>query len=147
VNRQNRPRRNDGEIRRAEYPQQAPSVYAAFFCPALNFAHRARWNAEIFRLADADMVCFATGAAPAVFATPTNTGFDSFFTFAQRAFCARAIRRREAADMTRIGADLVPVGWLVIRDAPVTFSDSMTAIALSNFSTCDCASRRSARSC
>jgi hypothetical protein len=93
-----------------------------------------------------------TGAKPDVFAAPV-AGCDSFRTFAHLAFCANAIFRREAADIKRFGADgdadadVIPVGWLVVRDAPEPFSDSITEIALSNFSTCDCASRRSARSC
>jgi hypothetical protein len=41
------------------------------------------------------------GAEPVVFAAPT-TGRDAFRTFAHLAFCASAILRREAADMTRV---------------------------------------------
>ena len=94
-----------------------------------------------------------TGAGEVVFAAATNTGCDSFRAIAHLAFCARAIFNREAFDIKRFGADgdadadMIPVGWLAFCDVPVPFSDSMTAIALSNFSTCDCASRRSARSC
>jgi hypothetical protein len=95
-----------------------------------------------------------TGAGLDVFVVgETNTGFDSFRTFAHLAFCARAIFNREAFDIRRFGADgnadadVIPVGWCVFGDVPEPFSDSITAIALSNFSTCDCASLRSARSC
>jgi hypothetical protein len=44
------------------------------------------------RLAGADPVDFAT-----------SVGRDCFRTLAHRAFCARAILRREAADMIRFG--------------------------------------------
>jgi hypothetical protein len=68
------------------------------------------------------MVCFGfAGADPFVFAAPT-TGFDSFRTFAHRAFCAAAIFRREAAETTR-------TGWFVLWDDPEPFNDSMTDIA------------------
>jgi hypothetical protein len=59
--------------------------YAAFFCPALIFAQRARIAAAIFLRAAADMVWGFAGADPVVFAAPT-TGFDSFRTFAHLAF-------------------------------------------------------------
>jgi hypothetical protein len=106
--------------------------------------------------AAADMVRLATGAGLVVFAAAeTNTGRDPFRTFAHLAFCARAIFRREAADMIRIGADgdadadadVIPVGWFTFPNVPVPFSDSIAEIAMSNFSICDCASRRSPRSC
>jgi len=73
--------------------------YAAFFCPALNFAHRARWNAAIFLRAAADIVRL-TGAEAVAFGAAT--GCDSFLAFAHLAFCASAILRREAADITRV---------------------------------------------
>ena len=108
------------------YSQSPP--YAAFFCPALNFAHLARWNAEIFLRAAADMVRF-TGAEPDVFVAPITTGCDSFRTLAHRALCASAIFRREAADTIRVGADVTPVGWLVVRDGPEPFNDTSSDIA------------------
>jgi hypothetical protein len=124
------------------YPQQLKllsSPYAAFFfCCALNFAHRARCAAAIFLRADADMVRF-TIAKPVVFFVPA-TDCAPFRILAHRAFCACAIFRREAADTIR-------VGWLALRDVPEPFNDSITEIALSSFSTCDCAAWRSARSC
>src|SRR5580692_12169949 len=73
--------------------------YAAFFC-CLIFAHRARWNAAIFRRAAADMVRF-TGTEPVVFAN--SAGCNSFRALAHLAFCACAIFRREAGDMIRVG--------------------------------------------
>jgi hypothetical protein len=118
--------------------------YAAFFCCALIRAHRALWNAAIFLRADGDIVCL-TGAETDVFFAAT-TGSDSFRIFAHRACCAKAIRRREAALMTLDGADTVRVGWVACRDVPVPFSDSMTEIAWSKFSTRNCACLRSARS-
>jgi hypothetical protein len=60
-----------------------------------------------------------TGAEEVVFAA---AGCDPFRAFAHRAFCASAIFRREAADMIRFG-------WLVLRDVPEPFNDSMTEIA------------------
>jgi hypothetical protein len=128
-------------------------VYAALFCPALSFAHFARWNAAIFLRAAGDMVRFTGGGVVGFVVVETNAGCPSFRTFAHLACCARAIFRREAADIIRVGADgdadadVIPVGWFACRDDPEPFNDSMTAIALSNFSSCDCASRRSARSC
>jgi hypothetical protein len=86
-----------------------------------------------------------TGAELVTFATPA-AGCDSFRTFAHLACCARAILRREAADTFRVGADMVWVGWFACRDVPLPFSDSITEIAVSNFSTCNCACLRSARS-
>jgi hypothetical protein len=112
--------------------------YAAFFWAALTFAHRARCAAAIFLRAAADMMRF-TWVEPVVLAAPA-VGFDPFRAFAHLAFCARAIFRREAADIIRFG-------WLVLRDVPEPFSDSIIEIASHNFSTCNCASRRSARSC
>jgi hypothetical protein len=107
--------------------------YAAFLCAALTFAHRARCAAAIFLRADADMVRF-TGAEAAA------AGFDPFPALAHLAFCALAIFRREAAEIIR-------VGWFPFRDVPKPFNDSITEIAWPNFSTCNCASRCSARSC
>jgi hypothetical protein len=89
-----------------------------------------------------------TGAGVVVFAADeTKPGCNSFRAFAHLALCARAIFNREAFEMNRFGAATVPVGWFAFCGIPVPFSDSITEIALSNFSTCDCASRRSARSC
>ena len=59
----------------------------------------------------------------------TATGSDSFRIFAHRACCARAILRREAADIVRVGADMTLVSWFDCRDIPEPFSDSMTEIA------------------
>jgi hypothetical protein len=112
-------------------------LYAVyFFFPAFTLARRARCAAAIFLRAAADMVRLA-GAEADVFAA---AGFDPAFTFAHLAFCARAFFRREAADIIRFG-------WLLLRDVPEPFSDSITEIAWPNFSTCNCASRCSARSC
>jgi hypothetical protein len=86
------------------------------------------------------MVCFGfPGADPVGFGVPARAGLDSFLIFAHRACCARAILRRDAAEMTRDCAVVFP-------DVPAPLSDSMTEIACSNFSTCDCALLRSARS-
>jgi hypothetical protein len=79
-----------------------------------------------------------TGAEPAVFAIAT-TGCDSLRAFAHLARCACAILRREACDIIR-------VGWAAFPNDPEPFNDSITEIAVSNFSTCDCACLRSARS-
>ena len=68
-----------------------------------------------------------TGAEADVFAAAI--GSDSLRIFAHRACCARAIFRREAADMIRVGAAMVWVGWFACRDVPVPFNDSMTEIA------------------
>jgi hypothetical protein len=71
-----------------------------------------------------------TGVALFAFAVDeTNTGCPLFRAFAHLAFCARAILRLEAADMTRVGADVTPVGRLVIPDTPEPFNDSITEIA------------------
>jgi len=80
-----------------------------------------------------------TFAEAVVFLAPV-TEFDFSRALSHLAFCAFAIFRREAAD-------IIGFGWLELRDGPVPFNDSMTEIAWSNFSTCNCASRRSARSC
>jgi hypothetical protein len=61
-----------------------------------------------------------TGAAPVIFATAI--GCDCSRAFAHLAFCARAILRREAADMIR-------VGWFACRTVPEPFNDSITEIA------------------
>jgi hypothetical protein len=98
------------------------------------------------------MVRLATGAGVVVFAVAT-TGRDSFRAFAHLALCARAILRRDATEIIRVGADgdavtdVIPVGWFAGRDAPEPFNDASSEIAWSSFSTCDCASLRSARSC
>jgi hypothetical protein len=73
-------------------------LYAAFFFPALTFAHRARCAAAIFLRADADMVRLA-GAEPVT----AFAGCDPFRAFAHRARCASAIFLREAADTIRVG--------------------------------------------
>ena len=65
------------------------------------FTHLARCDAAIFLRADADMVRFA-GAELVAFAIP-SAGCDSFRAFAHLAFFARAILRREAAEMIRVG--------------------------------------------
>jgi hypothetical protein len=66
------------------------------------------------------MVRFA-GAEPVAFAT--TVGCDSPRTFAHRAFCAKAILRREAADITRFD-------WVVLPGAavPIPFKDSIPEI-------------------
>jgi len=78
-------------------------------------------------------------------------GCDPCLARAHLNFCARAIFNRDALDIKRLGADedadADVIGWFGCRDVPVPFNDSMTVIALSNFSTCNCATRRSARSC
>jgi len=84
------------------------------------------------------MVCF-TGAESVGVAVGA-AGCDSFRALAHLAFCACAIFRRDAADMIR-------VGWFVFAAATEPFNDSITEIAWSNFSACNCTSRRSARSC
>ena len=109
--------------------------YAAFLCSALAFAHRARRAAAILLRAEADIVRL-TFAEAVVFVAPVNE-FDFSRALSHLAFCAFAIFRREAADIIRFG-------WLELRDGSVPFNDSMTEIAWSNFSTCNCASRRSA---
>jgi hypothetical protein len=82
------------------------------------------------------MVRFA-GAAADVFASAI--GCESFRALAHLAFCARAILRREAADIILVGSGAFPgVGE--------PFNDSITEIARSNFSTCDCICLRSSRS-
>jgi hypothetical protein len=65
------------------------------------------------------MTCFA-GAGAVVFINAI--GCDSFRTFAHLAFCARAILRREAADIIR-------VGWFAFANVPEPFNDSITEIA------------------
>jgi hypothetical protein len=90
------------------------------------FAHLARCAAAIRFLPAAEIVRFGFGAWP--------------FAFAHRAFCACAILRRETADTMRVGR-------LDLRDTPVPFKDSITEIAWSNVSTCNCVRLRSSRSC
>jgi hypothetical protein len=84
------------------------------------------------------MVCF-TGAEAAVFAIAT-TGCDPFFVLAHRARCARAILRRDDADIIR-------EGWFAFGVVADPFNDSITEIAWSMLSTRACACLRSARSC
>jgi hypothetical protein len=80
------------------------------------------------------MVCF-TGAGVVVFAAATNAGCDSFLALAHLALCACAIFRREAFDIKRFGADedsdadVICVGWLVVRGAPEPFNDVSSEIA------------------
>jgi hypothetical protein len=107
-------------MKRCAFPFGQPSRYAAFFCPAFNFAHRARWNAAIFLRAAADIVRF-TGAEAVGF-TVATTGCDPFLALAHLARCASAILRRDAADMIR-------VGWLASPNVPEPFNDSITEIA------------------
>ena len=79
-----------------------------------------------------------TGAEPVVFTVATGSEF--FRALAHLALWARAILRREACDIIR-------VAWAAFPNDPEPFNDSITEIAVSNFSTCDCACLRSARSC
>jgi hypothetical protein len=69
-----------------------------------------------------------SGVETVGFAAPI-TGCDSFRTLAHLAFCALAIFRREAADIVRVGSDMVLVGWFAMPDAPEPFNDSITEIA------------------
>ena len=62
-----------------------------------------------------------TGAEPVVFAAPA-AGCDSLPALAHLALCASAIFRREAAEIIRFG-------WLVLRNVPEPFNDSITEIA------------------
>jgi hypothetical protein len=98
------------------------NFYAAFFCPALIFAQRARIASPIFFRAAADIVCFGFPRAHPVASALPAAGFASFRTFAHRAFCACAILLLEAAEITR-------AGWFAFWDDPVPFSDSITEIA------------------
>ena len=72
-----------------------------------------------------------TGCASRVpnplFSAAAVAGCEPFRTFLHLAFCARAIFRRELADMIRVGC-------FVVRDSPELFNDSITEIARSNFS-------------
>ena len=61
------------------------------------------------------------------------------FAFAQRAFCASAIFRREAADIIRFGR-------LVATVVPEPFKDSIAEIGWFNFSKRNCVALRSSRS-
>ena len=61
------------------------------------------------------------GVGLLVFAV-TDIGCDSILTLAHRAFCACAILRREAADMTR-------AGWFAARVVAEPFHDSMAEMA------------------
>jgi hypothetical protein len=79
-----------------------------------------------------------TGAEPVVFAIAI--GCVALLAFAHLARCACAILRREACDIIR-------VDWPARPNDPEPFNDSITEIAVSSFSTCDCACLRSARSC
>ena len=105
-------------------PQGGGVVY--FLFAFFHFAQRLRCAAAILLRADADMVRF-TPAEPVVFAAAV-AGCEPFRTFFHLAFCARAILRRELADMMRVGRS-------VVRDPPELFNDSITEIARSNFST------------
>jgi hypothetical protein len=66
----------------------------------LSFAHRARWNAAIFLRAADDMTRLA-GAEATVFVS--FAGCVPFRALAHRSFCAFAIFRREAAEITLTG--------------------------------------------
>ena len=66
------------------------------------------------------MVRFA-GEEPVVFVT-SFAALGRLRSFAHRALCASAIFRREAAEIIRFG-------WLVGRDDPEPFNDSITVIA------------------
>jgi hypothetical protein len=70
---------------------------------------------------------------------PTLAGCDPFLMLAQRARCACAILRREAAEIIRFGRRLFP-------DVPEPFKDSIAEIAWSNFSNRSCVPLRSPRS-
>ena len=76
--------------------------------------------AAIFLRAEIDKVRLA-GAEPVVLAA-TAAGFDPLRARAHRACCACAIFRLEAAEIIRFG-------WLVLRDVPEPFKDSITVIA------------------
>ena len=91
-------------------------IYAAFFCPAFSFAHRAFCAAAILLRPANEMVRLA-GAGPVVFAA----GWRPFRTFAHLAFCALAIFRREAAEIIRVAC-------FPFRDVREPFSDSITEI-------------------
>jgi hypothetical protein len=60
------------------------------------------------------------GADAVVFASAIGSDFSR--ALAHLAFCARAILRREAADIIR-------AGWFAFRVAAKPFNDSMTEIA------------------
>ena len=70
---------------------------------------------------------------------PADTDCDCFRNPAHRAFCARAIFRREAADMIRFGSLVSPV-------FPEPFKDSIPEIIWSNFSSSICVRLRFSRS-
>ena len=105
-------------------PQGGGVVY--FLFAFFHFAQRVRCAAAILLRADADRVRF-TRAEPVVFPAAV-AGCEPFRTFLHLAFCARAIFRRELADMIRVGC-------FVVRDSPELFNDSITEIARSNLST------------
>ena len=84
----------------ASLVERGTFAYAAFFCCVFNFAHLARCAAAIFLRADADMVRF-TGANVVVFDNPV--GCDVSRAFAHLVLGARAILRRDVADMIRVG--------------------------------------------
>src|SRR5213594_2924287 len=116
-------------IRFAQYDKRRQEFYAAFCC-ALTLAHLARCADAIFRRA----------AIESGFLTVVDALADcGLRAFAHRAFCARDMRRLAAAETIRCDPSL--------RDPTEPFSDSITEIACSNFSTCACALPRSARSC
>jgi len=98
------------------------SYYATYlFFAALNFAQRERAAAAILFLPAAEIFRVRFTAEPFVFGTPA-ADCAPFLALAHLAFCASAIFRRKAADMTR-------VGWFAFRDVPVPFNDSITEIA------------------
>jgi hypothetical protein len=80
--------RNYAQVTNGARDRSASTVYAAFLL-ALNFAHLARWNAAILRRAAADIVRLDRAGLVLSFAA----------CFAHRAFCARLIFLRAAADI------------------------------------------------
>jgi len=116
-------------IRVARYDKPTQESYAALCC-ALTLAHLARCADAIFRRA-----AIESGFRTVVADPFADCGLRAF---AHRAFCASDMRRLAAAETLR-DPDL--------RDPTEPFSDSITEIAWSNFSTCACALPRSARSC
>lgn len=81
-------------------------------------AQRRRAAAAILFLPVAEIFRVRVTGAEAVAAAD----FDPFRAFAHLAFCARAIFRREAAD-------IIPVGRVDLLVSPLPFKDSITKIA------------------
>jgi hypothetical protein len=109
--------------------------YAAFCC-ALTLAHLARCADAILRRAASESGFLTIVAGP--FA---DCGLRAF---AHRAFWASDILRLAAAETKRCDPGRRDP---LLRDPTDPFSDSITDIAWSNFSTCAWAMPRSARSC